>query len=121
VEKIKPQQIRHAKIADLAANGMGTSAIAAHLDIGICQVERVIAGDFAQARMSEALLNMDAQINARLPHLLELSMNALEKTLTPETYFISHQEKLKAVSIITNIALRLSELSSKNIPSQNTD
>ena len=41
MEKIKPQQIRHAKIADLAANGMGTSAIAAHLDIGICQVERV--------------------------------------------------------------------------------
>ena len=112
MEKIKPQQIRHAKIADLAANGMGASAIADHLKIGVCQVERVISSDFAQSRMSEALQNMDAQINARLPHLLELSMNALEQILTPGS-FACRQEKLKAASIVTNTALRLSELSQK--------
>jgi hypothetical protein len=118
MEKIKPQQIRHAKIADLAANGMGASAIADHLGIGVCQVERVIASDFAQTRMSEALQNMDAQINARLPRLLELSMDALERTLGSNC-FVSRQEELKAVSIVTNIALRLSELSSKNTSQKN--
>ena len=124
MEKIKPQQIRHAKIADLAANGMGASAIAYHLDIGVCQVERVISGDFAQARMREALQNMDIQINARLPHLLELSMGALEHILTPDSYFITHQDRLKAISIVTNTALRLSELSQKRssvIPNSSED
>ena len=112
MEKIKPQQIRHAKIADLAVNGMGASAIADHLNIGVCQVERVISGDVAQARMSDVLQNMDAQINARLPHLLELSMNALERILTPGS-FANRQELLKAASIVTSTALRLSELSQK--------
>ena len=114
MEKIKPQQIRHAKIADLASNGMGVSAIADHLGVGVCQVERVLAGDFAQTRMREALQNMDAQINARLPHLLELSMNTLEQILSPDGIFVTNTDKLKAVSIITNTALRLSEISSKN-------
>ncbi len=38
MKRMKPQQICHAKIANLAANGMGVSAIADHLKIGVCQV-----------------------------------------------------------------------------------
>lgn len=65
MKKIKPQQIRHAKIADLAANGMGTSAIADHLGIGVCQVNAIKLSNLPITRNLQEGKYMDKKMGGR--------------------------------------------------------
>lgn len=113
MKKVTPKKIRDALIIEQATNGRGISAIADELDIAQSTVYRVLESDEGQIKLKETLTNLESSINARLPRLLDLSLDRLESILTPGG-FASRSDMLRAAQIVLQTGLKLSEISARS-------